>query len=358
MSQIVFTGGGTAGHVIPNFPLIALAQGDGFKVAYLGSKDSIEEKLINQRQLPFYTIHSGKFRRYFSLKTLLEPFKILAGIGQACGHLRRLKAKLVFSKGGFVAFPVVVAAWLNRIPVILHESDYTPGLANRLSFPFVDKVCVNFESTRLLFKKREKVSVTGTPIRTELFLGLKDQGLKTCQFKDDKPCILVMGGSLGAASLNAAIREALPQLNKQYRVIHLCGKGKVETSLLNNENYIQFEYADEDMANFYAASSLVISRSGANSLFEILALKKPHILVPLSKKVSRGDQIDNARYFEKKGVSVVINEENLSAQSLLESIDILNQNYDSISSNLSKLDIESAAANIFQLMKAVLALKS
>lgn len=357
-TRIVFTGGGTAGHVTPNLPLITTALSQGFQVHYLGSKNSVEEEMIKRMNWPFHPVLSGKLRRYFSFKTLSDPFKVLAGIGQAYFLLRRLKTDLVFSKGGFVAFPVVVAAWLNRIPVIAHESDKTPGLANRLSFPFVNKICVNFEETKSLFKKKNKVIVTGTPIREDLFKGDKEAGLKHCQFHDKKPCILVMGGSLGSQRLNEIIRQSLPLLNQQYQVIHLCGRGKLDHSLEKNKEYCQFEYANENLADLFAAASLVISRSGANALYEILALRKPHVLIPLPLKVSRGDQIENAHYFENHGISFVINDERLSQTSLMTAIDEIRLHEVEIIKKMNKLDVKSATTTIFDLIREELRVES
>lgn len=356
MSHIVFTGGGTAGHVIPNLPLMDLAKSEGFQVSYFGSPKSVEEEIIRAKNIPFHAISSGKLRRYFSIKTVLEPFKVLLGISQAFFLLRQKKIKLVFSKGGFVAFPVVVAAWLNKIPVIAHESDLTPGLANRLSFPFTHKVCVNFESTKALFKNQNKVSVTGTPIREELFQGSKEEAQTLCRFKADKPCILVMGGSLGSLKLNEVLRQALPLLTKEYRIIHLCGKGKLDKAYSEYDDYIQFEYVHKELADLFALADFIISRSGANALFEILALKKPHILVPLPLKASRGDQIDNAAYFAKKGISVVINDEEFSQKTLLQAIKELNQNQQIVIDKMTTLDVHSAASKIFDLIKQELVL--
>ncbi|KTC81382.1 undecaprenyldiphospho-muramoylpentapeptide beta-N-acetylglucosaminyltransferase [Legionella brunensis] len=349
--RIVFTGGGTAGHVTPNLALIEILQNSGWKIDYIGSEDGVEKGMISALNIPYHAVHSGKLRRYFSWKNFLDPIKIFLGISQAYCLLRKLKTDIVFSKGGFVAFPIVVAAWLHRIPVIAHESDMTPGLANRLSFPFVDKICVTFAAAKKHFKKQEKVEITGTPIRTLLFKGSKAKGLALCGFNDKKPCLLVMGGSQGAAPLNNALRQCLSTLCEDYQVIHLCGKGKVENDLLNREGYCQFEYANEELADLFAASDLVISRAGANALYEILALEKPHVLIPLSAKVSRGDQIQNAKYFKEQGISVVVEEENLAPQSLLMAITEVNQHKDEIIVKIKGLQIESATLKIIDLIK-------
>ncbi|ARG97189.1 undecaprenyldiphospho-muramoylpentapeptide beta-N-acetylglucosaminyltransferase [Legionella micdadei] len=349
--RIVFTGGGTAGHVTPNIPLITALQHEGWQVDYIGSNEGVEQGIITALHIPFHGISSGKLRRYFSWQNFLDPFKICLGIGQAYRLMRKLKADVVFSKGGFVAFPVVVAAWLNRIPIIAHESDMSPGLANRLSFPFVDKICVTFAAAKQYFKNQEKVEVTGTPIRPELFQGSKEAGLALCGFKKNKPCLLVMGGSQGSLKLNSIVRNALPALSLQYQIIHLCGKGKRDSALLNHPDYCQLEYANKEMADLFAASDLVVSRAGANSVYEILALQKPHLFIPLSIHASRGDQIQNARYFMKQGISHVLDEETLSTDSFLQAVNDVYQHKEEIIERIKRLNIESATLKIIALIK-------
>lgn len=349
--SIVFTGGGTAGHVTPNLALIKEFKQEGWTINYIGSSEGIEQGMIKAMDIPFHAVSSGKLRRYFSFKNLLDPFKILLGIIQSFWLFFKLKPDVVFSKGGFVAFPVVVGAWLNRIPVIAHESDMSPGLANRLSFPFVNKICLTFDAGKKHFKKKDKIEVTGTPIRQQLFLGNKAKGLETCGFNSSKPCILVVGGSLGSGSINASIRGALDQLTQEFQIIHICGKGKIDSSLNALEGYKQFEYVNEELADLFAASSIVISRAGANSLYEILALGKPHILIPLSSQVSRGDQIQNARYFQGLGISVVIQDQFLNAKILLASLQEVITNKTDIDNKIKALKIESATDKIVAIIK-------
>ncbi len=351
MPSIIFTGGGTAGHVAPNVPLIQEFKHKGWDVAYIGSADGIEKGMIEPMCIPFHAVSSGKLRRYMSIKNFVDPFKIIWGIWQAFFLLNKLKPTVIFSKGGFVAFPVVVGAWLNRIPVVAHESDMSPGLANRLCFPFVNKICLTFEAGKKHFKAQDKVVVTGTPIREQLFTGNRAKGLELCGFNAEKPCLLVIGGSLGAGSINKAIRDALPQLTTHYQVIHLCGKGKVDASLNGLSGYKQFEYANEELADLFAAASIVVSRSGANSLYEILALGKPHILIPLSAQVSRGDQIQNARYFQKLGISLVIDDRDLNAEKLLNALQQLEQNKQDIQNKLKALNIKSATEQVIAIIE-------
>ncbi|WP_133138877.1 undecaprenyldiphospho-muramoylpentapeptide beta-N-acetylglucosaminyltransferase [Legionella genomosp. 1] len=355
--RIVLTGGGTAGHVTPNLALIEILKRENWQIDYIGSKNGVEDNMIRAQGVPFHSISSGKLRRYFSWQNFLDPLLILRGIFQSWRLLKQLKTDVVFSKGGFVAFPVVFAAWLRGIPVIAHESDLTPGLANRLSFPFVNKIAVNFASARTHFKQKEKVEVTGTPIRSELFRGNRQKGLDLCGFTDEKPCLLVMGGSLGASKLNTIIREALPELTQSWQIIHLCGKGKLDSSV-NNPAYCQFEYANEELSHLFAASDLIISRAGANAIYEILALQKPHILIPLSAKVSRGDQIQNARYCKQQGISVVLDDDLFNEADLLRAIEEVKANREHILDNIRLLGIESATEKVLALIKELLSVES
>lgn len=349
--RIVLTGGGSAGHVTPNIALVAPLQTNGFVVDYIGAANGVEKQMIGAISIPFHSIRSGKLRRYFSWQNFIDPFNVLCGIMQSYILLRRLQTDVVFSKGGFVALPVVIAAWLRRIPVIAHESDLTPGLANRLSFPFVQKICVTFLAAKKHFKRLDKVIVTGTPIRQELFLGDKEQGRELCGFHANKPCLLVMGGGQGSSVINQALREALDRLCEKFQVIHLCGPGKLDKSLCKRKDYIQFEYANAELPHLLALSDIVVSRSGANSLYELLALKKPHVLIPLSAKASRGDQIQNANYFKQQEISLVIEEEKLTANLLLDFIEKALANSTEIIKKIDALQIESATNKIVQLLK-------
>ncbi len=348
---LVFTGGGTAGHVTPNLALIEQLKSD-FEIAYVGSKRGVEQQMVTAKKIPYHAVRSGKLRRYFSWQNLRDPFNLMVGIVQSAVLLRRLKPKLVFSKGGFVALPVVIGAWINRIPVIAHESDLSPGLANRLSFPFVTKVCVTFDAGKAYFKKQNKVLVTGTPIRPELLAGSREKGLECCGFNGTKPCLLVIGGSQGAKVLNRCVREQLDALCDQFHVIHLCGKGKLDKALQARENYYQLEYAADDLPDLFAASDIVLSRAGANALYEILALAKPHVLVPLSRRYSRGDQIDNARYFEQKGISSVLEDtEGLSSDSVRDALESVYARREEIIARIKALKIQSATSVLLSLIR-------
>ena len=319
MKRIVLTGGGTAGHVTPNIALIPKLKELGYEIHYIGSKDGIEKKLIEELGIPYYGISSGKLRRYFDVKNFTDPMKVVKGFFEAKALLKKLNPNVVFSKGGFVTVPVVIAAKKLKIPAVIHESDLTPGLANRLCIPSATKVCANFPET-IKYLPEGKAVLTGSPIRKELFSGNKIAGLDFCGFTANKPVILVTGGSLGSVAVNDAIRNLLPTLLRDYQVIHLCGKDKIDPKLQGKPGYVQYEYIKEELSDLFAAADLVISRAGANTICEILAMRKPNILVPLSAASSRGDQILNAESFQSQGFSYVVKEEELSNETLLDAI--------------------------------------
>ena len=332
--KIVLTGGGTAGHVTPNIAMLPRLREMGYEIYYIGTYDGIEKKLIEAEGIPYYGISSGKLRRYFSMRNFTDPFRVLKGFRQSKKLIKKLQPDVVFSKGGFVSVPVVFAANKKKIPVVIHESDMTPGLANKLALPKASRVCCNFPETAADFPEGV-ATVTGTPIRQELYNGDPKKGRSFAGFTDDRPVILVMGGSTGSAAVNAAIWEALPDLLKDYNVIHLAGQGKTDPSLNGTPGYAQFEYVKEQLPDILALAELVISRAGANAICELLALKKPNILIPLSKAQSRGDQILNARSFEKSGYSRMLEEENLTRESLLAAVKEVMNNKDRYISKMS-----------------------
>lgn len=319
MKRIVFTGGGTAGHVTPNIALISRLREKGYETYYIGSYQGIEKELIEKIGVPYYGISSGKFRRYFDLKNFSDPFRVIKGFGEAKKLLKQIKPDLVFSKGGFVSVPVVAAAKKCRIPAIIHESDMTPGLANKLVISSAAKVCANFPET-IQYLPGGKAILTGTPIRKELFAGNRLKGLEFCGFHANLPVLMVVGGSTGSMAVNEAVRNLLPTLLKKFQVVHLCGKGKTDPAYDNVEGYVQYEYISAELSDLFAAADLVISRAGANAICELLALRKPMILIPLSAAASRGDQILNAESFERQGFAYVISEEDLTNETLLEAV--------------------------------------
>lgn len=319
MKKIILTGGGTAGHVTPNLALIDSLKQSGYEIEYIGSYDGIEKTLIADSGITYHGIATGKLRRYFDVKNFTDPFRVIKGFFQSVKLIRQIKPDVVFSKGGFVSVPVVVAAGHAKVPVIIHESDMTPGLANRISMKYAKIICCNFPETVERLPKG-KAYLTGCPIRKELLCGDIKKAKALCNFTDDKPVIMVMGGSLGAANVNNAVRRILKPLLNEFNVVHLCGKGKLDESLNNTCGYIQFEYVKDELKDLFALTSLIISRAGANAICEIAALAIPNILIPLTKEASRGDQILNAASFEKQGFSVVLSEHDITDEKLLKTI--------------------------------------
>lgn len=352
MKRIILTGGGTAGHVTPNIALLPRLRELQYDIHYIGSYNGIEKELIAKQQIPYHGISSGKLRRYFSLKNFTDPFRVLKGFNEANHLIKTLKPDVIFSKGGFVSVPVVIAGKRNHVPVIIHESDMTPGLANRISIPSAYKVCCNFPET-LKALPEDKAVLTGSPIRQELLTGDPEKARAFCGFTDNKPVILVIGGSLGATAVNQAVRAILPELLKEFQVIHLCGKGKLDTSLSNLEGYVQFEYIQDELRHLFALSDIVISRAGANAICELLALQKPNILIPLSASASRGDQILNARSFERQGFSKVLEEETLTNELLLKSIRELYENRRQYVTAMQRSAQQSPIETIIQLIESV-----
>lgn len=349
MKRIILTGGGTAGHVTPNIALIPALKEAGYDIQYIGSYNGMEKGLIEDYGIPYHGISSGKLRRYFDLKNFTDPFRVLKGFGEAKKLMKELKPDVVFSKGGFVSVPVVIAARRCKVPAIIHESDMTPGLANKLCFSSASKVCCNFPETVEKLPAGKAV-LTGSPIRAELAMGDAAKGLEFCGLDDNKPVILIMGGSLGAANVNNAVRNILPALLKDYYVVHLCGKGKLDESLKDTKGYVQFEYIKDELKDLFAMCSLVISRAGANAICELLYLAKPNLLIPLSVNASRGDQVLNARSFEKQGFSKVLEEEELTDEVLLNTINSLYQEKDSYVKTMQDSELKDSVDIIVKII--------
>ncbi len=344
------TGGGSAGHVTPNLALAPELKRLGYEIKYIGSIDGIERKIIEKEGIEYYPIASGKLRRYFDLKNFSDPFKVIKGIFQAKKIIKKENPDIVFSKGGFVSVPVVIGAHMNKVPVIAHESDITPGLANKIATPYCTKVCATFPES-LKYIKENKGVLTGTPIREELLRGSKIKGKRICGFIDDKPIVLIIGGSLGSKFINEIIRKNLQELLKKFNIVHICGKSNLDENLENRKGYVQFEYVNDELCHILEAADLVISRAGANVIFELLALKKPNILIPLSKKSSRGDQILNAASFEKSGYSIVIQEDDLKDKILIDKIYELYEKRSIYINNMENSNIDNGVFNIIKLIK-------
>lgn len=349
MKRIVLTGGGTAGHVTPNLALIPRLISDGWEVHYVGGQDSVEQKLV--QDIPGVTYHCvscGKFRRYFDVKNFSDPFRVMKGVHQASRLMKKLQPDVLFSKGGFVSVPVVYGAKLHGVPIVVHESDMTPGLANKLSKPFAKAVLCTFpEAAKLMGGKGVH---TGTPIRTEILRGNRERGLKFFKFTEGRPVLMVTGGSSGAQAINRVVREALSKLLESFQVLHLCGPGNSDEELEGTAGYTQCEYLDEEMADAYACANILISRAGSNTLCEILALRKPALLIPYPKGASRGDQIVNAESFQARGLSHVLVQANLTADSLVNAAIRL---YKERGALYEHMDCEPTASGIDNVLKEI-----
>ncbi|WP_025333765.1 undecaprenyldiphospho-muramoylpentapeptide beta-N-acetylglucosaminyltransferase [Paenibacillus sabinae] len=350
MKKIIFTGGGSAGHVTVNIALIPEFIRAGWVTEYIGSVDGIERQLITSNfNVKYHSISTGKLRRYLDWQNVKDPFKVVKGIFQAYQLIKKLKPNIVFSKGGFVSVPVVMGAWLNKIPVIIHESDLTPGLANKLASPFASLICTTFSETDSAFNNH-KCHYVGPVLRDELTKGSAERGREFVGFSNTKkPVILIMGGSLGSRKINHVVRESLTQLTKRFRVIHLCGKGHLDSSI-SNPDYREYEYINEELPDLLAMCDFVISRAGSNSIFEFLSLKKPMILIPLTKEQSRGDQLLNAGSFESRGYCKVLLEEQLNPDSLIASVNELAEEKERYIRNMGSFERNDAVSLIFNLL--------
>ncbi|MBV1905107.1 MAG: undecaprenyldiphospho-muramoylpentapeptide beta-N-acetylglucosaminyltransferase [Pseudomonadales bacterium] len=349
--HILFTGGGTGGHVIPCVPIIKYFRSRGWVISYIGSTSGLESSLLANLQLDYFGISTGKLRRYFSFKNVSDIFRILLGLCQAYRILGKQKPDIVFSKGGYVSLPVVFSAWLRNIPVIAHESDVTPGLANRLALPFVKKVCVNFEDTQL-----EKSVYTGTPLRSELLNGSVIAGRKLAGLADNnsRQILLVVGGSLGATRINQVVRDSLAELLPRFQVVHVCGPGKrmqLPPDSTEFKGYVQFEFVDQGWGDLLAAADVIVSRAGANAVYEMLILHKLNLLIPLSREASRGDQLINAALMEKQGFSRVIQEDALSSQVLISNLDNMMGEREALQARMNAFETPDSLGRIVSLLE-------
>ncbi len=352
MKKIILTGGGTAGHVTPNIALFPSLRELDFDIRYIGTYNGMEKGLIEKENIPYSGISSGKLRRYFDLKNFTDPFRVIKGYSEARHILKSYRPDVVFSKGGFVSVPVVVAAHRLHIPVVVHESDMTPGLANKLCFPYAAKICCNFPET-LNYLPKEKSVLTGSPIRAELLRGSKAAGLALTGFSGSKPVLLIIGGSLGSVKINTSVRSCLADILDGFDIIHICGKGNIDHALTTTNGYKQYEYVSAELKDLFALSDIVISRAGANTICELLALKKPNILIPLSSAASRGDQVLNAASYKKQGFSCVLTEEELTDSSLLAAIHDTYKNRDSYIEAMSKSNTSNGVESVMSIIKSI-----
>ncbi len=345
MRKIVFCGGGTAGHVMPNLALIEELKGK-FEIYYIGSENGIEKKLVSAYPfVKYYSVETTKLKRKLCLDNFLIPFKLFKGISSAKKILKEIKPNVIFSKGGFVSVPTCLAAKSLKIPVICHESDLSIGLANKIISKNAIKTCCSFRKTASEVKNGV---FTGTPIRSELFNGNKEKIFNTFHLNRNKPTLLVVGGSLGAKALNNIVYECAKELSKNFNILHIVGKGN--KCDLQFKDYFQFEFVD-NMGDFYATSDVILSRAGSNAINEMLALCKPMLLVPLPKTESRGDQIENAEYFKKQGFCEVILQENVSCEKLVNSVNELFKNRKNYVEKMKRVDSTNAIKNICEIIK-------
>lgn len=324
---IVLTGGGTAGHVTPHYALIPRLQKLGYDVHYIGSRGMEKRLMETVPGVTYHVISSGKLRRYFSLKNFTDPFRTLAGITQSLGLMKHIRPSIVFSKGGFVGVPVAIAAHMRHVPVIVHESDFSLGLANRIAAPYAERVCAVFPHA--IEKLPEgKGLLTGTPIRPSILAGDKEKGRMMCSFSGNKPVIFVVGGSSGAQALNEAVRKVLPALLRHYDVVHGCGKGNLDEQLSNVAGYKQFEYldAESEYPHILALADLAVSRAGANAMVEFMVCRKPVLFIPLPSSSSRGDQLLNSRFAQDRGLCSVLLQQDITEDRLVTAIEDVYQN--------------------------------
>ena len=345
MATIIVTGGGTAGHCIPILAILPYLKNNFDKIYYIGSKNGIEKSIIEKTDIPYYSISCAKLHRAITLKNLKIPFSVFRGVKQAEKLLDKLKPDVIFSKGGFVAIPTVLAAKKKKIPIIIHESDYTIGLANKISARYSTKVLTSFPDTASSIKNGEYV---GSPLRQSLFKTNKKQSLEEFGFSGKKPILLVTGGSLGAQKINSAIRNALPELLPKFDILHICGKNNIDKEKTLN-GYIQKEFIS-NIENAFSITDVCVTRAGSNTLFELMSLKIPCVLIPLPKGNSRGDQVLNASYFQKQGLATVLPQNDLTTQSLVFAINCIYANRFNVKRNFEKFPIPNACPTIAKII--------
>ncbi|MEC3134082.1 undecaprenyldiphospho-muramoylpentapeptide beta-N-acetylglucosaminyltransferase [Bacillus cereus] len=328
---ILFTGGGTAGHVMINIVLIPKFIEKGWRVEYIGSKNGIEKSLV--QNVKYNSVSTGKLRRYWDWENFKDPFKIIRGCLQSYKLIKKTKPDVIFSAGGFVSVPVAIGAWLNRVPIIIREPDSTLGLANKIALPFATKLCTTFPQTGENVSNEKKVYV-GPIVREEIEKGNVLRGRRYCEFQQDKPVLLIMGGSQGAKWINDMVRECLDTILLNFNIIHICGKGKVDPSI-GMEGYMQFEYIGDELPHILNMASVVVSRAGSTAISELLFLKKPMLLIPLTNSSSRGDQVLSAEYFSRQGYAEVILQDRVSTNTFIHAANKLYTNKEKYIQNMN-----------------------
>ena len=342
---IVLTGGGTAGHVTPNLAIISDLTEKGFEPHYIGTLNGIEHGLA--KDMPYHVIDAGKLRRYASMANIRDFFRIFKGYRQSKKILRQLSPELVFAKGGFVSVPVAYAAAKLGIPVVLHESDYSPGLANRLCVKKAKKICLSFDIPQ---ERTDKCVFTGSPVRAALLNGSRESGLEFLGFNGGKPVLLITGGSQGSKAINSLADSNIDALLKEFHIVHLRGRGNLKPDLDGIDGYRQFEYLDEQLPDVYADVDMALSRAGANTIFEFAALGIPSLLIPLPLSASRGDQLENAKYFQERGYSLVLFQEDMTAETLKTALGELRDKKDLMRNNIKIGNETNGTQNILNVI--------
>lgn len=339
MKKVVFCGGGTAGHV---YPALAVAEKlENCQIHFFGGSGMEKDILKNFPNITYHQIPVVKFERKLTPKNLLIPIKLFKGIKAAKAELKKINPDVVFSKGGFVSVPVALAAKKLGIRVVSHESDLSFGLANKIILHSCTYMCTTFKETAT---KNKKCIHTGQPIRQKIFNGKK----LNLGFNSSRPTILVLGGSLGAKFLNDLVFNHLDTLLKKYNVIHICGKNNYRD--IKKDNYLLLPFA-ENIEDYFATADIVVSRAGSGVINELLALSKPMLLVPLSKKCSRGDQIENARLFEKYGYCQMVEEEQCTFFNFLQKLENLQKNASKMQENMKKTAKNNSVSQIVEILK-------
>ena len=348
MKRIVLTGGGTAGHVTPHLALLPHLLREGYEIHYIGTEEGIEHTMMAREGVAYHAVKSGKLRRYFDWKNFTDPFRVIQGAFQAGALVKKIQPDIVFSKGGFVSVPVVYGARMAGVPVLLHESDMSPGLANKITAPFAKALCCTFPEAAAAAGRKGRV--TGTPLRAELFNGDRETGIRLFGLTDSRPVLMVVGGSSGAQAINKALRAALGPLTECFQVLHLCGQGNLDPEMEGTKRYHQYEYLDSEMSHAYACADVLISRAGSNTLCEILALHKPALLIPYPKDASRGDQILNARSFEQRGLARVLMQEDMTPDTLTSAVIDTYKDRGQLIDDMEREPSADGVANIMQLI--------
>lgn len=345
---VLFTGGGTKGHILPNLPLIESLKCNRYKVAYIGERNGIEEHIVSPFVDSFYSIFCGKFRRYFSLKNITDVIRIVLGILQSIIFVHRIKPSLVFSKGGFVSFPVVVASWVMRVPVIIHESDLTLGLTNKLCLPFAKRLCVAFPSTLEHISNTISSHYTGVPIRAELSQTAAIHSALPPVI--NLPRLVIFGGSQGARPLNEWVASHVDQLLQHFQVVHILGSKGDLSDCAVHEHYYPFIDILDAFPALLKSADVVMCRSGATTIHELLHLMIPNVLVPLPTYASRGDQLENAEWCRTHRVSEVIYQNDLSNSDTIDRILRTLEQKEQYKTNMIRLDRPDPVSAILTIM--------